>query len=146
MGAAQTADRKSKRDRWLSMAELRSFGMDECSQLAQLFNLILRTAKWPSQLRHAYVALLAKVPFPKTAKNARPITILPGIHRLFGKIMTQKIFKAALPRLPPDLFGSAPGKSTMDARGKYNVSLKSRCMQVIAFQVPNGPVQGLQHH
>ena len=36
-----------------SMAELRSFGMDECSQLAELFNLILRTGRWSSSLRHA---------------------------------------------------------------------------------------------
>ena len=98
-----------------SMAELRSFGMDECSQLAQLYNVILKTSRWPSQLRHAYVALLAKVPFPQTAKDARPITVLPGLYRLFGKIMTQKIFKATLPYLPSDLYGSVPGKSTMDA-------------------------------
>ena len=98
-----------------AVAELRSFGMDECSQLPQLFNLILKTGRWPVQLRHAYVALLAKTSFPETAKDARPITVLPGLYRLFGKIMTQKIFQAMLPHLPQDLFGSVPGRSTMDA-------------------------------
>ena len=111
-----------------SMAELRSFGEDECMQLAELFNLILKTGRWPSQLRHAYVALLAKVPFPKTAKDARPITVLPGLYRLFGKIMTQHIFLRTFS-------GVCREDPLWMLPGKYNVFSKKRCTRERAFQV-----------
>ena len=98
-----------------SNAEVRAFGEDEFRMLAALFNAIQDTGEWPSGLLSAFVSLLAKVPRPTSAKDGRPITILPTLYRIWGKIVSRKIFAAIVDHLPPDLFGSVPGRSALDA-------------------------------
>ena len=101
-------------DSW-SNAELKLLHDDELEMLAALYNQILESGEWPRQLLTAVVALLAKVSCPLTAKDARPITVLPTIYRLFGKVISKKIFSCMAPHLPASLFGSVPGKSAEDA-------------------------------
>ena len=101
-------------DGW-SNSELKSLSPHQVSMLADLFNTVLATGQWPSHLSSAFVSLLAKVPQPKGPKDARPITVLPSLYRLFGKIMTEKIFANWEGVLPDTLFGSVPGKCSMDA-------------------------------
>ena len=60
------------------------------------------TGEWPSGLLSAFVSLLAKVPRPTSAKDGRPITILPTLYRIWGKIVSRKIFAAIVDHLPPD--------------------------------------------
>ena len=98
-----------------SMAELKAMGEQEHEMLAALFNCVLRTGRWPQGLTRSFVSLLAKVQQPRTPKDARPITVLPTLYRLWGKVISQKIFQAILPSLSSDLYGSVPGKSAIDA-------------------------------
>ena len=57
-------------------------------------------------------------------KDGRPITVLPTLYRLWGKVMSRKVFQAMLPFLPNDLYGSVPGKSTMDAAWELQSTLE----------------------
>ena len=98
-----------------SNVELQCFSADECALLAEMFNAIVDTGHWPEELCAGVVSLLAKVPEPAVAKDGRPITILPTLYRLFGKIFTQKIFAHWGGILPDSLFGSVPGKCSADA-------------------------------
>ena len=98
-----------------SNVELQCFSQSECALLAEIFNSIVETGVWPEELCAGVVSLLAKVPEPATAKDGRPITILPSLYRLFGKIFTQKIFLHWKGYLPESLYGSVPGKSSTDA-------------------------------
>ena len=107
-----------------SMLELKSFGPQEHEMLAQLFNAITKTGQWPRALLSSFVALLAKVPQPRSPKDARPITVLPTLYRLWGKIMGSRIIKALLPYLPQDLFGSVPGRSASDAAWELQTLLE----------------------
>ncbi|CAE7680339.1 Pol, partial [Symbiodinium microadriaticum] len=107
-----------------SMPELKSFGPQEHDLLAQLFNTITATGEWPQALLSSFVALLAKVPHPQSPKDARPITVLPTLYRLWGKIMGAKIMRALLPYLPKDLFGSVPGRSASDAAWELQTALE----------------------
>ena len=101
-------------DGW-SNAELQLLNDEELSMLVELFNAIMDAQVWPETLTSAWVALLAKVPQPLQPKDGRPITVLPTLYRLWSKVMATKTFKAMLPFLPENLYGSVPGKSTMDA-------------------------------
>ena len=98
-------------DGW-SNAELQLLHEDELRMLVDFFNAVMECQSWPATLSSAWVALLAKVPQPLQPKDGRPITVLPTLHRLWSKVMASKTFKAMLPFLPQDLYGSAPGKST----------------------------------
>ena len=101
-------------DGW-SNSELRCLSMVEIDMLAALFNRFTIQGEWPKDLLLASVALLAKVSFPETAKDGRPITILATVYRLYAKIMAQKMLKSMLGHLPKTLLGSVPHCSTSDA-------------------------------
>ena len=107
-----------------SVSELRACGPEECQMLAELFNSITSTGTWPQALLPSFVALLAKVPHPKSPKDARPITVLTTLYRIWGKLMGVKIMQAILPFLSPDLFGSVPGRSANDAAWELQSSLE----------------------
>ena len=110
-------------DNW-SNAELKLLCYEELVMLAALFNQVLESGTWPHQLLSAVVTLLAKTATPTSPRDARLITILPTIYRLFGKVMSKKIFQAITRHLPPGLFGSVPGKSTEDAAWALQSSLE----------------------
>ena len=46
--------------------------------------------------------------------DARPITVLTSIYRVWARCQAAKVYAAMLPHLPPELCGSVPGKSAMD--------------------------------
>ena len=110
-------------DGW-SNAELQMLHLHEVQMLADFFNSVLVYETWPSNLSTAWVALLAKIPHPLQPKDGRPITVLPTLYRLWGKIMSRKVFQVMLPFLPKDLYGSVPGKSTMDAAWELQSTLE----------------------
>ena len=111
-------------DGW-SNTELKSLGLEDVTLLACLFNLVTETGQWPEHLCKGLVALVSKVEDPQTAKDARPITVLSTLYRLYGKVMTQKIFRHWEGFLPPHLFGSVPGKSSMDAAWTLAANIES---------------------
>ena len=98
-----------------SNGELRLLSDVERDALCALFNTVTETGQWPQPLLQAFVVLLAKTTQPQTPKDARPITILPTLYRLYAKIQAKKVFQAILPWIPGDLYGSVPGRSSMDA-------------------------------
>ena len=110
-------------DGW-SNTELKMLHPHEVDMLAHFFNCILQHQRWPTSLSTAWVALLAKIPQPLQPKDGRPITILPTLYRLWAKIMSRKVFQAMLPFIPKDLYGSVPGKSTMDAAWELQSTLE----------------------
>ena len=101
-------------DGW-SNYELKLLSEGDVEILAALYNSILQTGVWPDQLCHGLVTLLAKIDNPETPKHGRPVTILPVLYRLFGKIMSKKVFTHWQGHLPESLFGSVPGRSSIDA-------------------------------
>ena len=79
--------------------------------------MITSTGRWPSAMCSSTVSLLAKVLHrlhPTTPAHARPISVLATTFRLWGKIMAAKFLYHFLPHLPRRLYGSMPGRSSMD--------------------------------
>ena len=101
-------------DGW-SNYELKLLSEEDVDILAALYNSVLQTGVWPDQLCHGLVTLLAKIDNPETPKHGRPVTILPVLYRLFAKIMSKKVFTHWQGHLPESLFGSVPGRSSIDA-------------------------------
>ena len=99
-------------DGW-SNYELKLLSEGDVEILAALYNSILQTGVWPDQLCHGLVTLLAKIDNPETPKHGRPVTILPVLYRLFGKIMSKKVFTHWQGHLPESLFGSVPGRTVV---------------------------------
>ena len=97
-----------------SVLELKALSDDLKVMLLSLLNNITQTGQWPDKLLDAAVTLLAKVPQPDSAKDARPITVLATLYRVWARCLAAKIYAHLLPVLPPDLYGSIPGKSAMD--------------------------------
>ena len=92
-------------DGW-SNAELKLLHEEEVQMLADFFNQIGHLQLWPQTLSVAWVSLLSKVPQP------------------LRKIMAAKVFVAILPVLPEDLYGSVPGRSTLDAAWELQSTLE----------------------
>eukprot|EP00971_Amphidinium_carterae_P024185 477536-Amphidinium_carterae.8 len=73
--------------------------------MAQIFLAIEETACWPMVLTKSWTALLPRVEFPQSAKDLRPIRVLPTLFRLWSAQRLQHL----LPRLqaiihPPLVF------------------------------------------
>ena len=120
----QLPARKARGMDGFSNTELRACGPAEYQMLADIFNLVHRTGKWPTGLLSAFVSLLAKVAHPSVPKDGRPITILPTLYRVWAKIISKKIFAAIVEHLPVDIFGSVPGRSAMDAAWELQCQLE----------------------
>ena len=97
-----------------SVPELKAMPHNLQLMLLSLLNHITCTGKWPDKLYDATVALLAKIAQPASAKDARPITVLATLYRVWARCIAAKIYSHLLPFLPPELYGSIPGKSAMD--------------------------------
>ena len=100
-------------DGW-SNGELASLSPDMASMLLALLNKITDSAVWPGDLCQSTVNLLAKVLSPTEASQARPITILAVIFRLWSKCMAAKVLKHLLPYVPQEIFGSIPNRCAHD--------------------------------
>ena len=110
-------------DGWSNM-ELKLLHDGEVQMLTDFFNAVGRYESWPDSMSSAWVSLLAKVPQPLQPSDGRPITVLPTLYRLWSKITARKVFATILPVLPPDLYGSVPGKSTLDAAWELQSTLE----------------------
>ena len=96
------------------------------SLVLTLFNTITLTGRWPSACTQAVVSLLAKLSVPETASDSRPLTILTTTSRIWAKCMTSKLLVHLLPHLPPCLFGSVPGKSSIDLAFQLQAAIEER--------------------
>ena len=94
--------------------EVRAMSADMRSMLLTLFNTCTDTALWPRHLTGATVSLLSKVLQPMTPSDARPITILPTLYRVWAKCISVKAMRHLLPHLPDGLCGSVPGRCALD--------------------------------
>ena len=138
-----------------SYAELRALGPDLKSALLLLLNTITTSATWPARLCDATVALLAKVDDPQVAAHGRPITILASVCRVWSKCYTLKVLKHFLPWIPPTLYGSVPGRSSLDTAWTLQSAIEQSLMsgQVLAGVtmdlskaynlIPRGPLKSI---
>ena len=110
-------------DGWSNM-ELKLLHVTEVQMLTDFFNAVGQYQSWPDSMSTAWVSLLAKVPQPLQPSDGRPITVLPTLYRLWSKVMARKVFAAILPVLPTDLYGSVPGRSTLDAAWELQSTLE----------------------
>ena len=97
-----------------SNGELKNLPLHLRQTLLDTLNDLTLRADWPGGLTAATVSLLAKVPTPKSAADARPITVLPTVFRLWSKIHTRKALLHVIDYLPSHLYGSVPGRSAAD--------------------------------
>ena len=97
-----------------SNRELKALSHPLRVQLLDAFHGLTRGDAWPSSLTVASVSLLAKTEVPKSAADARPITVLPTVFRLWSKIHTRKALTHVLKLLPRHLYGSVPGRAATD--------------------------------
>ncbi|CAE7198028.1 Pol [Symbiodinium natans] len=107
-----------------SNAELKAMPADLRAMLLTLLNTFTQTAVWPQVLTQAVVSLLSKVDVPTEASDARPITILGTIYRVWATCMTMKIIVHLLPSLPSTLYGCIPGRSPMDMAWSLQSSIE----------------------
>ena len=112
--------------------ELQCLHGEDTELMASLFNSVLQTGEWPDELCNGAVALVAKVEQPQEPKDGRPITVLSSLYRLFGKIFSTKILQHWLPHLPKSLYGSIPGRSSIDAAWQ----LASKIEEAMAVDSP----------
>ena len=103
-------------DGWPS-AELNLLSKEDTEVLASLYNSVPETGESPIQLCQAAVTLLAKVENLESPKDGRPITVLPVLYRLFAKNYGQDLFPHWRGVLPPSLFGSVSGRSSIELPG-----------------------------
>ena len=65
-----------------------------CEPLTQLFNKSLAIGKYPSSWKHAKVRpIFKRKGTPSDANNYRPISLLPCLSKIFGKIVFSSIYK-----------------------------------------------------
>ena len=138
-----------------SYAELRALGPDLKSALLLLLSTITTSATWPARLCDATVALLAKVDDPQVAAHGRPITILASVYRVWSKCYTLKVLKHFLPWIPPTLYGSVPGRSSLDTAWTLQSAIEQSLMNGHALAgvtmdlskaynlIPRGPLKSI---
>ena len=97
-----------------SFPELKALPPKMVEMLLHMLNSITSTGKWPQPLLDAAVTLLGKCLQPESPADARPITVLASIYRVWARCQAAKVYAAILPHLPSALCGSVPGKSAMD--------------------------------
>ena len=63
-----------------------------CSDtLQKLFNDALRDAYFPDKLKRADITPVFKKDDPTKSKNYRPVSVLPGISKIFERLMRKQI-------------------------------------------------------
>ena len=110
-------------DAW-SNGDFKLFSDSDILLLTNFFNAVTLTGEWPDSMLDAAVTLLAKVSQPQSAKDARPITVLSCMFRLWARLMAKKMFNAMIGFLPADLYGSVPGRSAADAAWELQCTLE----------------------
>ena len=84
--------------------------------LAHMYNHIIKTGCWPTQMTSARVSLLHKPGTePEKVSSWRPITITSCFYRLFARVCLNLSIHRILPHLPAEMLGGLPGKTTPSA-------------------------------
>ena len=96
----------------LSRRDLLSMPRDLTMAMLSLFRQIESgTTKWPTQWTKGFVHLLEKTPEAKTSSQYRPITLFAMPYRVWGSIRTRQILEAIMDHVPPQCYGSIPGRA-----------------------------------
>ena len=70
---------------------------------------------WPAHLLQGKVAVVSKVAEPRVAADARPITVLSCLYRLWGRVfVTQTLDHWSQSMPPPFMMGFVKGRSALD--------------------------------
>ena len=69
---------------------------------------------FPAHLLQAKVAAISKVPFPTSAAQARPITVLSCLYRLWGRVVCLQAIRCWSLSLPRPIMGFLKGRSAVD--------------------------------
>ena len=93
--------------------DLKSLPRQAVTDLAHLF-AAAEDSSFPPELQLARVAVLGKVPFPTDASQARPITILSNVYRLWARVFCQQIIKIWSMRFPAGILGCLKSRSAQD--------------------------------
>ena len=94
--------------------ELKYLCDDLQGMLLRVLNRITELGQWPKALTKARMHLIRKTQEAGDINSTRPICILPNVYRLWGKIMTSKCFRHFKGSIPATIFGSVPGRSSID--------------------------------
>ena len=112
-----------------SNGELKLLSPKLKARFLTLLNLVTETGRWPESQLTAYVSLLGKVPEPTTPADARPITVLGTLYRVWANIMARKMIQHMMPWLPKTLHGSIPGRSAEDLAVDIQTCIEDATLQ-----------------
>ena len=89
---------------------------DACAPtLHQVFNEIIRSSIFPDKLKLADVTPIFKNDDATNAKNYRPVSVLPGVSKIFERIMQKQIANYIENSLSPNLCGYRKGYNAQHA-------------------------------
>ncbi|CAE7263872.1 unnamed protein product, partial [Symbiodinium sp. CCMP2456] len=94
-------------------AELRILPRAALSDLAFILHH-MSPSGFPASLLKARVAVLSKVAAPSHAAQARPITVLSCIYRLWARVLCTQVLAVWSSKLPPAISGCLRGRSALD--------------------------------
>ena len=83
------------------------------ADLAMIMQQLLATG-FPCSLMQARVAVLSKVLAPVSADQARPITILSCLYRLWARVLCTQVIQSWSLSLPRSITGCVKGRSALD--------------------------------
>jgi hypothetical protein len=113
---SRMSKRKAAGPDGLPGALLKALAGQLAAPVAQLLNLILLTQRIPKPWLDARVVPVPKVPTPTTAKDYRPISLLPTLSKVFERHLLQLLKLFLLdPSLPSQQFGFRPRSGCPDA-------------------------------
>ena len=96
-----------------SNEELKALPEKCIRDLVKVFNMTLSRGFTPSMMM-AKTILLSKKDCPQSMHDARPITILSCLYRLFGRMMFKTISKTWSRYLPASVSGGLPGRGVKE--------------------------------
>eukprot|EP00438_Fugacium_kawagutii_P019979 Skav228573 [mRNA] locus=scaffold1368:98412:103832:- [translate_table: standard] len=79
--------------------------------LAEVITHNMHEPVLPSYGNHAITLPLCKKTTSERANDTRPITLLPVIYRLWGRVVTQQVLAQWAPLINPNVVGFLPGRS-----------------------------------
>ena len=96
-----------------SNSDLKSLPRAALADLAQILSAPCH-AGFPAYMMRARVAVLGKVDVPRQASQARPITILSCLYRLWARVLTYQVLACRSRCLPQSVQGCLKGRSSTD--------------------------------
>ena len=92
-------------------SELKGLPPQALQDLAAIFASL---PAFPADLMRARVAVLSKVFEPSSASEARPITILSGLYRLWARVLCSQVLSVWSRTMPPSITGCLKQRSAAD--------------------------------